>query len=301
LQTVNKKNLEALAMAGAFDSFGNIFRNQFFAGESENDPSSFIEKLIRYGNRIQSDSASLQQSLFGDAGNQQSIRKPAVPQVKEWPQLILLEKEKSLIGIYLTAHPLDDYRLELDNFCTKGVSLKDINDQIEKFKDREMTFGGMVTDAGEGISKNGKPFSKLTLSDYSDSYQFFFFQQDFVEFGKFCKPGLFILLRGKVQKRYNSESLEFRVNHIELLSEVRKNQIKNLTINIPLPWVSVSVIQEIEKLMKKNKGSTFVRFNIFDEETNNAVLMFSRNIKILVSNDFFLFFEEHPEITYRIN
>jgi DNA polymerase III subunit alpha len=301
LQTVNKKNLEAMAIAGVFDSFGNIYRNQFFAGDSENDPSGFIEKLIRYGNKIQSDSASLQQTLFGGAGNQQSIKKPAIPAVKEWPQLILLEKEKSLIGIYLTAHPLDDYRLEMDNFCTKGVTLKDINEQIEKYKDRELTFGGMVTDAGEGISKNGKPFSKLTLSDYSDSYQFFFFQQDFVDYGKFCKPGLFILLKGKVQKRYNSESLEFRVNHVELLSEVRKNQIKNFTINIPLSMVSESVIHEIEKLMKKNKGNTFLRFTITDEETNNTVLLFSRNTKILVSQDFFRFFEDHPEITYRIN
>jgi DNA polymerase III subunit alpha len=301
LQTVNKKNLEAMAMAGVFDSFGNIYRNQFFAGDSESDPTSFIEKLIRYGNKIQSDSASLQQTLFGGADSQQSIKKPAIPPVKEWPQLILLEKEKSLIGIYLTAHPLDDYRLEMENFCTKGVTLKDINDQIEKYKDRELTFGGMVTEAGEGISKNGKPFSKLTLSDYSDSYQFFFFQQDFVDFGKFCKPGLFILLKGKVQKRYNSESLELRVNHVELLSEVRKNQIKNFTINIPLTMVNASVIHEIEKLMKKNKGNTLLRFSILDEETNNAVLLFSRNTKIQVSQDFFRFFEDHPEITYRIN
>jgi DNA polymerase-3 subunit alpha len=139
------------------------------------------------------------------------------------------------------------------------------------------------------------------LSDYSDSYQLFFFTQDFVEFGKFCKPGLFILVKGKVQKRYNSESLEFRVNHIELLSEVRKNQIRNLTIQIPLSMVNEPVIHEMEKLMKKNKGSTFLRFNITDEESNNTIQLFSRNTKILVGQDFFHFFEEHPEITYRIN
>jgi DNA polymerase-3 subunit alpha len=301
LQTVNKKNLEAMAIAGVFDSFGNIFRSQFFAGDSENDPTTFIEKLIRYGNKIQSDSSSMQQSLFGGGSTHQSVKKPSVPPVKEWPQLILLEKEKSLIGIYLTAHPLDDYRLEMENFCTTGVTLKDINEQIERFKDRELAFGGMVTDAGEGISKNGKPYSKLTLSDYSDSYQFFFFQQDYVEFGKFCKPGLFILVKGKVQKRFNSEALEFRVNHIELLSEVRKNHIHNFTINIPLPSVSESIIREMEKLLKKNKGNTSLKFNIVDLETNSYIRLFSRNTRILMSNDFFRFFEDHPEITYRIN
>jgi DNA polymerase-3 subunit alpha len=301
LQSVNKKNLEGLAQAGAFDSFGNISRSQFFAGESESDPVSFIEKLIRYGNKMQSDNTSLQQSLFGSSDHQQAVKKPAPAQVKEWPQLILLEKEKNLIGIYLTAHPLDDYRLEMENFCTKGVTLKDLNEEIERFKDREMTFGGMVTDAGEGISKNGKPFSKLTLSDYTDSYQFFFFTQDFVEFGKYCKTGLYILVRGKVQKRYNSEALEFRINHIELLSEVRKNQIRNFTINIPLPLVNQPVIHELEKMMKKHKGSTFLRFNVVDQETGHSVVLFSRNTKIMVSNEFFSFFEHHPEITFHIN
>jgi DNA polymerase III subunit alpha len=301
MQSVNKRSLEALAMAGAFDSFGNIGRSQFFAGDSENDATNFIEKLIRYGNKIQSDSSSLQQSLFGSSGSGQAVKKPVIPQVNEWPKLILLEKEKNLIGIYLTAHPLDDYRIEIENFCTKGVGLKDLNDQIERFKEREMTFGGMVTDAAEGISKNGKPFSKLTLSDYTDSYQFFFFQQDFVEFGKFCKIGLFILMKGKVQKRYNSESLEFKVSHIDLLSEVRKNQIKYFTVNLPLGMVTENIILEMEHLMKKNKGNTLLKFSIVDEETNSVIQLFSRNIRIMVSTDFFRFFEEHPEITYHIN
>ena len=179
LQTVNKKNLEAMAMAGAFESFGNINRRQFFSGENENDATTFMEKLIRYGVKIQSESNSMQQSLFGDFGGQQVVKKPDLPPVEEWPKLILLEKEKSLIGVYLTAHPLDDYRLEIDNFCTKGVGLKDLNEQIEKFKERELTFAGMVTEATESISKAGTPYSKLTLSDYTDSMQLFFFKQDY--------------------------------------------------------------------------------------------------------------------------
>ncbi len=301
LQSVNKRNLENLAMAGAFDGFGNMARSQFFAGDNENDATNFIEKLIRYGNKIQSDSASLQQTLFGSAENHQSVKKPDLPPVKEWPQLILLEKEKSLIGIYLTAHPLDDYKLEMESFCTRDIGLKDLNEQIEKLRDREMVFGGMVTEGSEGISKNGKPFSKLTLSDYTDSYQLFFFQQDYVEFGKFCKPGLFILVKGKVQKRYSSESLEFKVSHIELLSEVRKNQIKNFTICLPLALINESIIHEMEQLVKKNKGNTFLRFSILDEETQHMIELFSRNSKIMVNNEFVRFFEEHPEIAYRIN
>lgn len=301
LQTVNKKNLEAMAMAGAFEGLGNINRRQFFAGEHENDGTTFIEKLIRYGTKIQSESQSMQQSLFGDFGGQQVVKKPDLPPVEEWPKLILLEKEKSLIGVYLTAHPLDDYRLEMDHFCTKGVGLKDLNEQIENLKDRELTFGGMVTEASEGISKSGTPYSKMTISDYTDSYQIFFFKQDYVEFGKYCKPGLFVLVRGRVQKRYNSEAVEFRVSHMELLSEVRRNHVKTVTLTIPLWFINKTIVDKLEKLAGEHKGTTLMKFNVYDPETNRSIQLFSRNTKIAMDNDLINFFDEHPEIVFRIN
>lgn len=301
LQSVTKKTLEALAMAGAFDSFGSVRRSQFFAGENENDSVNFIERLVRYGSKIQQESQSMQQSLFGDSPSHQVVRRPDIPAIPEWPQLVLLDKEKGVIGIYLTAHPLDDYKLEIDHFCTRGIGLREINEQIEKFKDQELTFGGMVLEASESYSKNGKPYSKLTLSDYTDSRQFFFFNQDYVEFGKYCKPGLFVLVRGKIQKRYNSETMEFKVTNMELLSEVRKNHIKSLTITLPLASVKEAVIHEMEKLLRKNKGNALLKFNIYDEESNHSVHLFSRNSRIEVSDEFMRFFDEHPEMAYRIN
>ncbi len=301
LQTVNKKNLEAMAMAGAFESFGTINRRQFFAGDNENDPTTFIEKLIRYGTKIQAESNSMQQSLFGDMGTHHVVKKPDIPPVEEWPKLILLEKEKSLIGVYLTAHPLDDYRLEIENFCTRGVGLKDLNEQMEKFRDRELTFAGMVTEAVESISKNGAPYSKLTLSDYTDSMQLFFFKQDYVEFGKYCKPGLFVLIRGRVQKRFNSEALEFRVSHMELLSEVRQNHVKMVTLTMPLEFINRQIIEQFEKLAREHKGNALLKFNVYDPETNRSIQLFSRNTKITVDNALLDFFDEHPEIVFRIN
>jgi DNA polymerase III subunit alpha len=301
LQTVNKKNLEAMAMAGAFDSFENINRRQFFAGENENDPVTFTEKLIRYGSKIQSEGQSMQQSLFGALSSQQALKKPDLPAVDEWPKLILLEKEKSLIGVYLTAHPLDDYKLEIDHFCTKGVGIKDLNEQIERFRDRELTFGCMVTDAQESMSKNGSPYSKMTISDYTDSIQVFFFKQDYVDFGKYCKPGIFLLVKGKVQSRYNSDAMEFRVSHIELLSEVRRNHVKSVTLTMPLGLISQSLVNQLEKLSKEHKGKALLKFNLYDPETNRSIHLFSRNTKIELDNQFLKFFEEHPEIVFRIN
>ncbi len=301
LQTVNKKNLEALAMAGAFDNLNGIKRSSFFAGDDENDSTTFIEKLIRYGNKIQIESQSAQQSLFGALSTSQVIKKPDIPQVEEWPKLILLDKEKNLIGIYLTAHPLDDYRLELESFCSRDVSLKDLNNDIEKYKGREFTYGGMVIAAREATSKNGNPFSTLTLSDYTDSYEFFFFGQDYVSFHNYCKPGLFILVKGTVKQRFNSETYEFKISGIELLSEVRKNYIKTVTLNVPLDKLNVDVISEIEKMAKNNKGKTLLKFNVFDPENNMNIHMFSRTSKIRFSDEFLSFFEKDTDITYRIN
>ena len=302
LQTVNKKNLEALAMAGAFDSLEGLKRSIFFAGEHENDSTTFIEKLIRYGNKIQTENQSMQQSLFGDLGSSADVKKPITPDVEEWPKIILLEKEKSLIGIYLTAHPLDDYKVEIQNFCTRDVSLKDLKNDIEKYKERELTFGGMVTAAREGTSKNGKPFSTLTLSDYTDSMEFFFFGQDFVNFHKYCKTGLFILVKGMVKPRFNkSDTFEFKVLQIELLSEARKNYVKSVTVNIPLDKLNESMIEEIESLAKNNKGKALLKFNVYDPESNMYIHFFSRNTRIELTNHFLSYFEEKPDIGYRIN
>jgi len=301
LQTVNKKNLEALAMAGAFDELEGIKRSRFFAGNDENDNTTFIEKLIKYGNRIQLEAQSAQQSLFGGMESTQVIRKPEIPQVDEWAKLILLEKEKNLIGIYLTAHPLDDYKLELKNFCTKDVTLADINNEIEKYIDKEFTFGGMVTGAREGTSKNGNPYSTLTLSDYNDSKEFFFFGQDYVNFHKYCKPGLFIMVKGAVKNRFNSDFYEFKVTHIELLSEVRKNYIKSVTVNLPLNKLNNTVITEIDGLAKKNPGKAILRFNVYDPENNMQIQMFSRTIRVSLTENFLKFFEEEMDMGYRIN
>lgn len=301
LQTVNKKNLEALAMAGAFDNLNGIKRSCFFAGDDENDSTSFIEKLIRYGNKIQLETQSMQQSLFGAFESNQAIKKPDIPQVEEWAKLILLEKEKNLIGIYLTSHPLDDYRLEIENFCSKEVSLKDLNNDIEKYIGKDFTFGGMVTAAREATSKNGNPFSTLTLSDYTDSYEFFFFGQDYVNFHKYCKAGLFLLVKGTVRQRFKSEYYEFKITQIELLSDVRENYVKSVTVNLPLNKLNEKVIEGIDIMAKNNKGKTLLKFNIYDLENNMNIQMFSRTTRITLTDDILKYFTDELDITYRIN
>jgi DNA polymerase-3 subunit alpha len=300
LQSVNKKNIEALAMAGAFDSFGTIKRSQFFASSTENEPS-FIERLIRYGHQIQLENNNSQQSLFGEIMSAQSVKTPEVPSVPEWPKIVLLEKEKALIGIYLSSHPMDDYKLEVENFTSKEFSLKDLNNNIESMKGRDLTFAGMVTESIEAVGKTGKHYCKMTLTDYTDSYTFFFFGKDYVEFSKYSKTGLFLMLKGQVQPRYNGDQLEFKVRSIELLSEVRKNNIQSVTLQLPLQAVTHELVHEIEAVSLKNKGKALLRFNIWDPETKTMVNLFSRNTRVEMTNDLERFFRDHESLTFKIN
>jgi len=302
LQSVNKKNLEALAMAGAFDNLQSIKRSAFFAGENETDDTNFIEKLIRYGHRIQEDKNSAQQSLFGDMGGGSVVKKPDIPNVAEWAKVIMLEKEKNLIGIYLTAHPLDDYKLELNNFCSRDVAIKDLNNDIDRYREKDLTFGGMVTASREGQSKNGNMFATLTLTDYTDSKELFFFGNDYVNFGKFCKTGLFIMVKGSVKPKYgNSDNYDFRVNSIELLSDVRSNYVKSITVTMPLQSLSEKLVKDIELLAKEHTGKANLKFQIYDPENNMQLEMFSRKIRVFPSDKFLRFFEDQTDMTYRIN
>ncbi|HET6556965.1 MAG TPA: DNA polymerase III subunit alpha, partial [Prolixibacteraceae bacterium] len=299
LQSANKKNIEALAMAGAFDGFKKHTRSQFFAPD-END-QTFIEKLIRYGNKMQFESNNMQPSLFGEIMTTQSVQKPEPVVVPEWPNLVLLEKEKSLIGIYLTSHPLDKYKIEIETLASRDISFQDLNNNIEPLKGRELTFIGMVTEAREAIGKSGKPFSYLVLSDYTDSYKMYFFTKDYVEFGKYCKPGLYLMVKGAVQNRFGGEQLEFKVSRIELMDDIREKYFKSITLKVPLTVLNEEMISDLERLTKKTTGKSLLKFDVFDPETKQVVNLFSRNTRIEITNELLAYFEKNEDLAFKIN
>jgi DNA polymerase-3 subunit alpha len=299
LQSVNKKNLEALAMAGAFDSFKKHTRSQFFAPD-ENE-QTFIEKLIRYGNKMQFESNNMQPSLFGEVMASQSVQKPEPQMIPEWADLVLLEKEKSLVGVYLTSHPLDKYRVEIDLLATKDVAFKDLNSNIDALKGRELTFVGMVTEARESFGKTGKPYSQIVLTDYTDSYKCFFFAKDYVEYGKYCKTGLYLLVKGVVQNRFGGDQLEFKVSKIELMDEIREKYFKSITVKIPLSALTGEIIGDLERMTANNKGKSLLRFDVYDIETNMMVNLFSRNTRIEITDELLDYFEKHDDLAFKIN
>ncbi len=296
LNSLNKKNLEAMAVAGAFDCFSNISRAQYFALDTRG--SSFIESLIRYGNNAKTVRLSSKQTLFGESGGFDMI-KPEPSACPDWPKLEKLNREKEVIGIYLSSHPLDDFKLEISTFTTATLAeLQNLRDYL----DREVVIAGMVTDTKNGIGKNGKPYGSITLQDYSDSFRFMLFDKDYIENSKFCFVGYYLLVKGRVQKRkFREDELEFSIKKINLLSSVKDELIKSVTIKINPENISLEMINELKELFRENKGDTELKFLFLDADDKISLPMFSRTFRVRLNNELINYLDDHPGIEYKVN
>ncbi len=297
LQSVNKKSLEALAGSGAFDCFQEIKRGQYFA--EDNKGSNFIESLIRYGHRVQCDRQTSQQSLFGDGDNMQFSR-PLIPESEDWPLIYKLDKEKELIGIYLTAHPLDNYRLEIDRFCTH--SLTDLKD-LKPLEGAEIFIAGLVRSHTPGFTKNNKPYGTVYIEDYTDSYRLVLFNLDYVTFKNFFTPGYALMIRAVVQPRQfgNTNELELKIKNITMLPDVRDELIKSVMLRMPINNLSPDIISDLKRIVHKGPGKALLRFNIYDAEENINIEMFSRNQRISVSDELLSYLASRSDIEFRLN
>ncbi len=296
LNSLNKKNLEAMAVAGAFDCFPEIPREQYFSLDTKGN--SFIESLIRYGNSAKNIKNSTQQSLFGgDSGF--DILKPEPSRCPEWPKLEKLNREKEVIGIYLSSHPLDDFSLEINSFT--NATLADLQNMAE-WLDRDVTVAGIVTETKNGISKNGKPYGSFTLQDYTDSFRFILFDRDYVEFSKFFFNGYYLLVKGKVQKRkYREDELEFRIKTIYLLSSVKDELVTSVTLKINPANIDMELISGLVEIISRNKGDTELKFLFYDPENKVSLPMFSRTLRVRLNNELISFLDDHPAIDYKVN
>jgi DNA polymerase-3 subunit alpha len=295
LTIVNKRCIEALAMAGGFDSFSEPLRHQFFSQDESG--ISFIEHLIRYGNRMQNQ-GNAAHTLFGDMASVQVVRPKPFPG-EEWPILIKLNKEKELIGIYLSAHPLDNFKVELKHFC--NATLAEFRD-LPSLKGHDLTVAGIVTTVKHAITKNGKPYGQMTLEDYSDTHTISFFAKDYENFRKYIYEGYSLLIKGSVQENNwkNAPDLEFKVKNIYLLSNARDELIKNIQLRIPLDELSEKLLERVKYFIAGNKGSINLKVLLVDPSENISVDMFSRSKHISLSDDFIEFLMQNPGIEFRL-
>ncbi len=296
LRTVNKKNLEGLAIAGAFDSFKGIKRRQFF--EIANGAAPFIEELIKYGNKLQDENGLSQQSLFGGS-TEAGLKKPDLPVCEEWDKIELLNKEKDLIGIYLSAHPLDDYKLEIKSYC--NCTLSDFHD-LKPLLGRELKIAGIVTDFEHRTTKTGKPFGSFTIEDYTDSLKITFFGNEYLDTKKYFTKGYQLVMKGKVQHRFNNPDgeLEFKPSNIDMLSEIKDKVFNSIAIKIPVDQISDNLISEVQQLAESNKGNALLEFLIYDPQTKVWIKMFSRTHKVSINKELVNYLEKKTGLQYKI-
>lgn len=296
LNTVNKKMLEAMVVSGALDGLPGITRAQYFSADGKG--SSFLESMIRYGSSVKLVRNSSQQSLFGETGGFEMVRPEPAP-CPDWSKLEKLNKEKQVIGIYLSSHPLDDYRLEINTFC--NAALADLQN-LSEFANREVCVAGIVTETRSGVTRNGKPFGGFTLQDYTDSFSFLLFDKDYVSFSNFFNTDYQLLIKGKVQGRtYNPDELEFRIKEIHLLSAVREDLINSLTIKIRTDLVNHEFISGLKTIIAENPGNKTLKFLLIDHENKITLPLFSRSIKAGITNELISWLEDNPELDFKVN
>ena len=296
LSSCNKKTIEALALAGAFDSLPGIHREQFVA--LNNKGEEFLETLIRYGSKYQQDKQEAMTSLFGDDTSFQ-IARPEIPQAARWSDLERLNKERELIGIYLSAHPLDDYEFILKYVCNADTQrLQD----LESLNGLDITFGGIITAVREGQTKRGSPYTIFKIEDYAGSYEIALFSDDSVNFGRYARIGLSVYIAGKVQsRRYRENELEVKITSISLLSDVKDKLVSKITIQLPLTKLNDTTVTELSALMKNNSGNSLLYFQIIGEERHMNIQLFSRPAKIRVNKHLIDTLRDELDIDFKIN
>ena len=295
LRAANKKTFESLALAGGFDSFEDVHRAQYF--HSVNGEAPFLEKAIRFGSMHQEQENSAQASLFGGEAAV-DIPEPEIPPAEEWGRMEKLSKEKEVVGIYLSGHPLDDYRFEIEQYCTAKV--RDLGD-MEAMKSRgEVRVAGIVTEAQHRTTKTGKPYGVMVLEGYEENYRFMFFSDDYIKYKSYLSSGWFLFVVGKVQTRAWNDELEFKVKRIELLSEVRDKFSESVSLKINVNDIDEEMIAWIKGLQAKKKGNCKLDISLMDHKDKYAVKLKSRSILVDLTNELIADLNKNEKIEFNV-
>ena len=297
LSQCNKKNIENLVIAGAFDSFQNISRESFFAPCSRQG-ETFLDVLVRYGNSFQQDKYKAQTSLFG--GMDITVTHPALPKnVPAWGNLERLNKERELVGIYLSAHPLDEYSIILDYVCNTKLTQLEKKEELAKME--EVTIGGIVTAVRTGESKNGNPYGIVKMEDFAGSGEIPLFGSDWMTYRNFFIEGTSLFIRLKVEPhKYRPGIFNTNIKSVELMSEVKDKSIQKITFDVPLDKLNSTMVEDLAEIVKENPGEAELVFNIHTSDSNNVVLM-SRKLKVRVEKQLVQYIKEHDEIGIKVN
>lgn len=296
LRSVNKKTMEVLAMAGGFDCFKEHHRRQYLEAPEGEIP--LLEKAVKYAQKIIQEEESNQVSLFGGSTGM-AIPIPTVPKMEPFSQLQELNIEKEVVGLYISGHPLDQFKIEIEAFT--NTKLPDMS-QIELIKGRgEIKLAGAVTSFAHRTTKTGKPFGTLTMEDYYGGHTFFVFGEDYVRYKEYFMTGWFLYITGGVYpNRFKPTELEFKINTITLLNELRGKMIKGLRVHIALDDLTLDLMEKLEFITTTYKGDAKLYINVIDNKENITLDLMSKKYQIDPSNEMISALGAIPEIAYKI-
>ncbi len=299
LRAANKKALDGLILAGGFDSFKSTQRAQYYVLDEKGQ--TFIEKAIRFGNKYQENQNSFQISLFGE-GSEIQFPEPNIPQVESWGTMEKLAREKEVVGIYISAHPLDNFKNEL-RFCNAAVV--DFKIDLNRNVGANLSFGGIVTDVQHRVSKSGKGWGVFTMEDYSDSYEFKVFGEEYLKFKHFLVPNSFLFIRTTILEGWmNREGIRgdarLKFTEFKLLHDVMEDMCKKITVKIPIQQVNEKSIIAFEGIFKKNKGKQSLSFAIWDAEEQIELNVHSRNTRIKITSELLQTLEQ-KNVNFKLN
>ena len=302
LSAVNRKAMESLALSGGFDSFG-IRREQYFATNAKGD--TFVETLLRYGQVYQSEQSSMQNSLFGDMGGVE-IQTPPVPDCEAWSTMELLKRERELVGIYLSAHPLDDYAVVLNHMC--NLHCPQIGREMDKkafASIEELTFGGIVTSVSQRWTKTNKPFGIVTIEDFEGQGELALFGEDWTKWQSMLQEEYHIYITAQCVQRFrnNPDAYDMVIKKIEFLSDVKEKSIEKFTVYMDATMFNDAQLTDLETTLKNSTGNVPLYINIHDAKNNTNIQLYSRNITVDVNKKLLTSLDEMAEqgVRYGIN
>ena len=299
LRAANKKSFDSLVKAGAFDSFTDTHRAQYFSTDEKG--ITFLERAMKFGSKYQENKNSAQVSMFGEASTVQ-FPEPDIPECETWGTMELLSQEKEVIGIYISAHPLDDFKNEMI-FC--NATLKHFKDDLSKYLNMNLSFAGIISDVQHRVSKAGKGWAMFTIEDYGDSHEFRIFGEEYLKMKHFLVPNSFLFVRATIQPGWtNKEGVKgeprLKFTEMKLLHDIMDALCKKITIKIPLEEIKENTILNLETILKNNPGKQSLHFTIWDAKEKIEVSLPSRNIKIKISNEFLATLKTQ-QINFKLN
>jgi DNA polymerase-3 subunit alpha len=279
LRTCNKRVLEALALAGAYDTIGDTHRAQFFV---ETDGSIFLEKLLRYASKYQSSKDAMQISLFEDMEAEEQDFGLIFPQCTPWTPIQRLNREREVTGFYISGHPLDDYRVEIKSFCKYDFADLEEPGAIRRLKGATINLAGMMMEVSKGVGKNGKPFLRLVLEDFRSKRDFILWDDMYMRFQQLT-PNILVMLTVKAEVMYgrageSDEDYRLNIINIQLLDNVMKERTKSITITLSTGYLNDDLIAKVENLIAQNRfdNGVAIRFQVYDLEQKMNVYLSSR-------------------------